>query len=483
MSTDTTEAHKDWILNVIDQLRKRKARPDLERICHFVERKYGLDRKETEGHLEKLVDTGVVIKVVYKRGTSYRNATKERKRSYVSNVLNSKITSTKINEAVDDILKRRRNELVGNGDSSNSGSVNGSSSEATEDAGVSAREIEIWIKKNGFRLGPFPIPWMIQREVDAGNLRILSNGRFLPCTQDQENSNDDETGEIHAVKQKSASVYGVAAKRGRPPKRKIPVDRTVSWNEEPREKREPESAPVPVMQPHSCDFCRKTAENNKYGVPEELLFCKDCNAKAHPSCMNYSQALAARARNTAWQCIDCKICCICTDPGGADSMLFCDACDKGYHMSCHKPKVTDKIPGKWICTECMMDGVDIDDIEAPNSDTMAEGTTKSTDSDSVFEGKSADSSSDVKMDTKIEEDIPNAFHWTTSDVVSFFRHKGFTEEANVFKEQEIDGKSLLLLKRSDVIEGLSLKLGPALKIYDLISKLQNAWRTKFYINC
>jgi hypothetical protein len=26
-------------------------------------------------------------------------------------------------------------------------------------------------------------------------------------------------------------------------------------------------------------------------------------------------------------------------------MLFCDACDKGYHMDCHKPKVKDKPSG------------------------------------------------------------------------------------------------------------------------------------------
>ncbi|XP_009707072.1 PREDICTED: sterile alpha motif domain-containing protein 13, partial [Cariama cristata] len=31
---------------------------------------------------------------------------------------------------------------------------------------------------------------------------------------------------------------------------------------------------------------------------------------------------------------------------------------------------------------------------------------------------------------------------------------------------EIDGKSLLLMTRNDVLTGLSLKLGPALKIYE-----------------
>ena len=43
---------------------------------------------------------------------------------------------------------------------------------------------------------------------------------------------------------------------------------------------------------------------------------------AHPSCMDYSAELAMRAKNTHWQCIDCKTCCICFDPGEAVSMTF-----------------------------------------------------------------------------------------------------------------------------------------------------------------
>ena len=29
-----------------------------------------------------------------------------------------------------------------------------------------------------------------------------------------------------------------------------------------------------------------------------------------------------------------------------DAMLFCDACDKGYHMDCHNPPVEEKPTGK-----------------------------------------------------------------------------------------------------------------------------------------
>lgn len=38
---------------------------------------------------------------------------------------------------------------------------------------------------------------------------------------------------------------------------------------------------------------------------------------AHPSCMDYSEELARRAKNSPWQCIDCKTCFICEDSGDA----------------------------------------------------------------------------------------------------------------------------------------------------------------------
>uniref|UniRef100_A0A8D2D9K1 SAM domain-containing protein n=1 Tax=Sciurus vulgaris TaxID=55149 RepID=A0A8D2D9K1_SCIVU len=56
--------------------------------------------------------------------------------------------------------------------------------------------------------------------------------------------------------------------------------------------------------------------------------------------------------------------------------------------------------------------------------------------------------------------------WTVMDVVKYFTEAGFTEQATAFQEQEIDGKSLLLMQRTDVLTGLSIRLGPALKIYE-----------------
>ncbi|XP_073500095.1 sterile alpha motif domain-containing protein 13 isoform X1 [Phyllobates terribilis] len=61
---------------------------------------------------------------------------------------------------------------------------------------------------------------------------------------------------------------------------------------------------------------------------------------------------------------------------------------------------------------------------------------------------------------------PDPALWAIDDVVNYFKAAGFEEQAAAFRDQEIDGKSLLLMTRNDVLTGLSLKLGPALKIYE-----------------
>ncbi|XP_041642031.1 atherin [Cheilinus undulatus] len=67
---------------------------------------------------------------------------------------------------------------------------------------------------------------------------------------------------------------------------------------------------------------------------------------------------------------------------------------------------------------------------------------------------------------KSEGSSGNPAEWTVSDVVSYFTAAGFAEQAAAFRTQEIDGKSLLLMQRNDVLTGLSIRLGPALKIYE-----------------
>ncbi|XP_016361895.1 atherin-like [Sinocyclocheilus anshuiensis] len=68
--------YREWILETIDSLRSRKARPDLERISRMVRRRHGSDPDKTRAELEKLIQEQTVLKVSYKGSISYRNAAK-----------------------------------------------------------------------------------------------------------------------------------------------------------------------------------------------------------------------------------------------------------------------------------------------------------------------------------------------------------------------------------------------------------------------
>ncbi|EFX84526.1 hypothetical protein DAPPUDRAFT_8693, partial [Daphnia pulex] len=67
---------------------------------------------------------------------------------------------------------------------------------------------------------------------------------------------------------------------------------------------------------------------------------------------------------------------------------------------------------------------------------------------------------------------PDASLWTSEDVQSYFSRLGFEEQAALLRHNEIDGPSLLLMKRNDVVGNMGLKLGPAVKIYNHIRRLQ-----------
>uniref|UniRef100_A0A8D0FUN2 SAM domain-containing protein n=1 Tax=Strix occidentalis caurina TaxID=311401 RepID=A0A8D0FUN2_STROC len=65
--------------------------------------------------------------------------------------------------------------------------------------------------------------------------------------------------------------------------------------------------------------------------------------------------------------------------------------------------------------------------------------------------------------------------WTVEEVVSFIqRLPGCKEQASVFREEQIDGEAFLLLNQSDIVKILSIKLGPALKIYNAILMFKSA---------
>ncbi|KAJ8290431.1 hypothetical protein GJAV_G00012790 [Gymnothorax javanicus] len=103
-----------------------------------------------------------------------------------------------------------------------------------------------------------------------------------------------------------------------------------------------------------CDFCLgDSGSNRKTGQAEELVSCSDCGRSGHPTCLQFTDNMMQAVRNYQWQCIECKSCSLCGTSENDDQLLFCDDCDRGYHMYCLKPPMTLPPEGSWSCHLCL----------------------------------------------------------------------------------------------------------------------------------
>uniref|UniRef100_A0A6G1S5X2 Zinc finger protein DPF3 n=1 Tax=Aceria tosichella TaxID=561515 RepID=A0A6G1S5X2_9ACAR len=102
-----------------------------------------------------------------------------------------------------------------------------------------------------------------------------------------------------------------------------------------------------------CDFCLGDVnENKKTMKPEELVSC-ECGRSGHPTCMNFTENILLSVKKYRWQCIECKSCGLCGTSDNDDQLLFCDDCDRGYHVYCLNPPLDKPPDGNWSCTLCM----------------------------------------------------------------------------------------------------------------------------------
>lgn len=70
------------------------------------------------------------------------------------------------------------------------------------------------------------------------------------------------------------------------------------------------------------------------------------------------------------------------------------------------------------------------------------------------------------------ESIPDVKRWDCDEVYTYFMARTSAEYADLFRENQIDGDALLLIRREDVLNRFNLKLGPALRLYSHIVTLQ-----------
>lgn len=91
------------------------------------------------------------------------------------------------------------------------------------------------------------------------------------------------------------------------------------------------------------------------------------------------------------------------------------------------------------------------------------------------EPKNDEEKMDIEYDTKTaitpHDSVPDVRKWDCEEVYTYFTAKT-PEYAQLFKDNQIDGDALLLIKREDVLNRFSLKLGPALRVYSHIVALQ-----------
>lgn len=81
----------------------------------------------------------------------------------------------------------------------------------------------------------------------------------------------------------------------------------------------------------------------------------------------------------------------------------------------------------------------------------------------------------------IGNDEENPLNWSVETVGNYVSSVCSVDIGELFKEQEVDGNAFLDLTKEDLLQLLSIKLGPAIKISTLIQKLRNEICEKFIV--
>ncbi|KAJ0176195.1 hypothetical protein K1T71_008369 [Dendrolimus kikuchii] len=133
-------------------------------------------------------------------------------------------------------------------------------------------------------------------------------------------------------------------------RKKLTKTKRSSQTELMKEKEDSRSSVAEGEVVDTCRACKLRLEANRKYTHERFLVCANCNAKLHPSCVELSADTIRKCREYAWQCAECKSCNGCQRPADDDKMLFCDLCDRGFHIYCVG---LDAVPqGRWHCVEC-----------------------------------------------------------------------------------------------------------------------------------
>jgi len=194
ISTLSKAKHASAILSTIDQLRKRKVRPDFGRICRVVQRQHKLTAEQTRTELDVLVGEKLVVKVDFKGSVSYRNAAKWRRqcrgeapsndRSVVTAAAASYSKRNKTGRRIIKAVKSLENSYDSFDEQEQSANRSPSSAAgvaALKENGVTLNRIKNWIREKwgaGVADSMDAVKDAATAEVNRGHLVELSDGSY-----------------------------------------------------------------------------------------------------------------------------------------------------------------------------------------------------------------------------------------------------------------------------------------------------------------
>ncbi|XP_014365648.2 uncharacterized protein LOC106716614 [Papilio machaon] len=520
--------YKNQILAAIDHLRSRKSRPDINRICKFMLKCYKVAPKDTKADLKRCLKERSIFKVDYKDNVSYRNAAKWRKKSTQSNIMASEIDERKIiSSAIATLIYRDQSYLE------NGIAFDDLIREAAFLSRYTKKQLETIVNKelssgslvklpNGtLALGPAGDPDgdssdSFKFEYNDSNTKMTSSAnsscRSSPqrmrgrpkkrpnvTSSNSQNINNQNSGVRVGERRKMAKKVFDPSDNNVPSKRKRgrPVGSLNKSTIKKRlmiashQKNEKEGTPLSESQ-HSLDGSGEDMESEEpisheasggvcsvchiqkpRGSNDRIVECRDCNNKAHLSCLQTGSGILKPRPDNTWQCPHCKTCVVCYETNDAGILTVCNICSDAYHALCHTPRIPERLKAwdQWECNNCLESHPTI--VGSPaiilsNIDYNSESSTV----DPFLKPHELD-----RAPTKLAEDvpfdpsIPDISNWTTEDVYSYFMEH-LPEAAPILKEQEFDGQAICTARRADIVRGLGLPLGPALALYRIVVKLQ-----------
>lgn len=90
-----------------------------------------------------------------------------------------------------------------------------------------------------------------------------------------------------------------------------------------------------------------------------------------------------------------------------------------------------------------------------------------------FIDDSDESQSGIVYEDDEEDDITlSPLEWDCNDVIEFLKRSNCSQHCELFMKHKIDGKKLLQLTQNEIIQLLGMKVGPAIKVFDLIQQIK-----------